>query len=743
MLQKISRIKNLGIFADYTWERTLPTFERYNVIYGDNGSGKTTLSRLMDSLSAGGNSEYPKLEYKIEGESGEYVHGSAASRQVRVFNSDYVQANIGQLDGSLKPILVLGEENKALAESLEADEAAMERRKAAIASTEVGISKLEDTRGKKFSAIASTISEATSGTTARTYRKNNAETAYRGLAATQSLTDDQLNTHRSTVRQEIMEAVSKPPSLAVILGSRELTLQLQGDSIAGKASELCARSVMAKSIARLRDNSDIALWAEQGLGLHARHQHGQCEFCGQTISEERWRALEAHFSAEDQQLKQEIEDTLAYSQALRSRIASIALPDRLALYSDFRQRYDAALQIFNRAVRQAAEELDAVEGSLKVKQAARATVQAFSMKLSLGSVDSALSAICEILDEHNAKSAGFDAAKAVARDEIEAHHLLSIKADVVALDEEIARLKGAVQIATDGAEGEPALSELQSAIDAKRVQLLNAHKAGAELTGRLQTFLGRSELVFHSSDEGYRVHRNGKPAKKLSEGERTAIAFIYFVVQLSERDFSLADAVIVIDDPVSSLDSSSVYQAFALLKNAVKGAKQVFLLTHNFGFLRLVLDWLKNDHKSKKQYYMLVCHTSDAGRRSKLVTLDKALIEHPTEYHFLFKTLYTFNGDGTIAQCYHIPNVARKVLETFLDFYVPGNQNLFRKLEAVSFDATKKTAIYKFTNDNSHFTGQGFEPGLIQESQKNVAYLLEMIEALAPQHFAGMKAVSA
>ncbi|PRA48290.1 hypothetical protein CQ062_22330 [Ochrobactrum sp. MYb68] len=42
--------------------------------------------------------------------------------KIRVFNADYVQLNIGHLDGYLKPILVIGEENKAAADALAADE---------------------------------------------------------------------------------------------------------------------------------------------------------------------------------------------------------------------------------------------------------------------------------------------------------------------------------------------------------------------------------------------------------------------------------------------------------------------------------------------------------------------------------------------------------------------------------------------------------------------------------------------
>jgi wobble nucleotide-excising tRNase len=207
---------------------------------------------------------------------------------------------------------------------------------------------------------------------------------------------------------------------------------------------------------------------------------------------------------------------------------------------------------------------------------------------------------------------------------------------------------------------------------------------------------------------------------------------------LGEQDFNLADGVVVIDDPVSSLDAGSTYQAFAFLKNAVKDAKQVFLLTHNFSFLRLLLNWFESVKKAERQFYMLVSESSQTGRHSSLVSLDRALVDHPTEYHFLFKTLATFQGDGTIAGCYHIPNVTRKVLETFLDFHVPERKSLYAKLADVMFDENKKTAIYKFANDLSHFTGQGFEPGLVQESQKNTAYLLEMINTLAPKHYEGM-----
>src|SRR6202000_1989075 len=106
-------------------------------------------------------------------------------------------------------------------------------------------------------------------------------------------------------------------------------------------------------------------------------------------------------------------------------------------------------------------------------------------------------------------------------------------------------------------------------------------------------FLGRTDLRFESGAEGYRVLRRGKPAKRLSEGEKTAIAFLYFLVQLTDQDFEMEEGIVVIDDPISSLDASAIYQAFSFLKNGTKAAKQLFVLTHNFEFLKLLTDWIK------------------------------------------------------------------------------------------------------------------------------------------------------
>ena len=138
----------------------------------------------------------------------------------------------------------------------------------------------------------------------------------------------------------------------------------------------------------------------------------------------------------------------------------------------------------------------------------------------------------------------------------------------------------------------------------------------------------------------------------------------------------------------------------------------------------------------KKNYYMIKNQYLIGSDRSAYITdLDKELKNHESEYHYLCKVLLEFRSDGGIASVYHIPNIARKVLETFLMFRVPNGESPFQKLEKLDFDDDKKTAIYKFTNNQSHITGSGFDPSLVPETQKSISYLLEMMRTVFPEHW--------
>jgi wobble nucleotide-excising tRNase len=189
------------------------------------------------------------------------------------------------------------------------------------------------------------------------------------------------------------------------------------------------------------------------------------------------------------------------------------------------------------------------------------------------------------------------------------------------------------------------------------------------------------------------------------------------------------------------LDSNSLFQAFAFLKNSVENARQIFIFTHNFDFLKLLLNWRKHVSNGKTTgFYMIKNFYNEQSQRCAYIdNMDKELWGYESEYHYLFKILKEFKSDDTIGQAYPIPNIARKVLDTFLTFRVPCGGTIYKKIEKIKettdFDKNKLVAIYKFVNDQSHITGSGFNPSLVPETQKNVVYLLEMIEEIFPEHY--------
>ncbi len=94
----------------------------------------------------------------------------------------------------------------------------------------------------------------------------------------------------------------------------------------------------------------------------------------------------------------------------------------------------------------------------------------------------------------------------------------------------------------------------------------------------------------------YQIHRqDGTIAEStLSEGESTFITFLYYL-QLAKgsvkEDSITEERILVIDDPISSLDSNVLFVVSSLIKEIIKSIKsnkgnikQVILLTHNVYF---------------------------------------------------------------------------------------------------------------------------------------------------------------
>jgi wobble nucleotide-excising tRNase len=743
MIKKIKKIKKLGVFSDFEWDVKLSDFGRYNLIYGLNGSGKTTLSNLMAGLPSASVSSYPDLEYELETEAGTVRTDQPLPVKVRVFNRDYVANNVHRISGRARPILILGEENKKIADEIAADETALSERRRQIAKFEERSSDVAKRRGKIFSDIAKTIGMNTSGLATRTYRKPEAEKDFASLSSKALLDDLEVAANVAELKQQEKPDVAaiRVPRLRSGQGDKLLSEFLNMLSAAG--TDLCSQTVESKLIDRLKQNADIAQWIERGIALHEAHASRKCEFCEQTLPPARMMALAAHFNEADRKLKNEIDCLLKLLVAAEQTIHGLQFPDKANLYDELQVAYQTSVERFAAAKEALLVRIASFRASMEEKKAKTTEIVALVAPLEAADLIACIEAANAEIKKHNGKTADFKALKEAARKKLEAHYLSTVFDEVKTLEHALEHDRLEIVRLNDGdsqGSGAIGVAALAERIEVNRAKISSTHKGCQDINDALKTFLGRDELQFKVDEDGYVLMRGKKVAENLSEGERTAIGFVHFVIHLEDADFDRASGIIVVDDPVSSLDSNSMFQAFAFLKNAVQDAKQIFLMTHNFDFLRLLVNWTSHIPHSKQRckYYMIKNSCGRSGDRvASLETLDRLLYEHESEYHYLFKLLYTFQGNGTIESVYHVPNIARKLLDTFLMFRVPNNAKPYHKLQLLRpyFDENKLTAIYKFTNDQSHITGKGFDPSLVSETQKNVANLLEMIKEVFPEHY--------
>lgn len=732
MIKEIKKLKKLGIFDDYKWNaQSLGSFGRYNLLYGYNGSGKTTLSKLFSILQDGFSSEFPDLIYEIDTEDqGVIKNNQKYSKKIRVFNRDYIDNNIETIGSKAKPIFILGEENKIISEQIEKDSKLLEELEKLKKEKEDFVEKKNNERGKQFTDVSKIIGSNTSGSSVRNYRKPDAEKAFSTLEQKELLTEEDLNKYQLTLKSEEKNKINETDEIDFFGKLCEASQ---------KVKELTSKTVEVSIIERLKENPDISEWVEEGLHLHLDKKTEKCEFCNQNLPEQRLEEIISYFNKEDQELKKDLDFNIEVLEQIHEEIKNVIFPDKANLYLEFQSEYTSRIETFNKEKINLQKETFDLIKVLQDKKTRTTEKVEFDIDFK-ANFNSSIKNINETISKHNNKTTNFQEKRDEAREKLEKHYLSDIFDSIAEIDVEIKENKEEIKKIENGDEEKIGITKLREKISTNKETISSEHKACGLLNNKLEMFLGRKEIIFEVSDKGgYAIKRNGKIANNLSEGEKTAIAFVYFVVHLEDKNFDLKDGIVVVDDPISSLDSNSLFQAFSFLKNSVSDAEQVFILTHNFDFLRLVINWLNFIYRGKKEkekpYFMIKNKVVSSERIAEIQKIDPLLTKHETEYHFLCSILFDLPNDDTIISVYHIPNVARKVLETFLMFRVPNSDTPYKKLEDLEFDENKKTSIYKFTNDQSHITGKGFDPSLVAETQKNVKYLLEMIKETFQEHY--------
>jgi len=209
----------------------------------------------------------------------------------------------------------------------------------------------------------------------------------------------------------------------------------------------------------------------------------------------------------------------------------------------------------------------------------------------------------------------------------------------------------------------------------------------------------------------------------LSDGEKTALAFAYFLSKFENEintKEKIKESVVVIDDPISSLDDNRLYSTAYLIWGNFEDVKQLIILSHNFLFLK----FFNSFYKGKANCLFL--------DQEKISELPAELKNFETPYFFMLKELINFK-DGKndyLKCCRYLPSYTRRVLETFLSFkfakisstihknYSPGIGEFDKSINDTNFNETlKKELINKIEIVKS--ISEKFVHGNLQHMQEN------------------------
>ena len=258
------------------------------------------------------------------------------------------------------------------------------------------------------------------------------------------------------------------------------------------------------------------------------------------------------------------------------------------------------------------------------------------------------------------------------------------------------------------------LKEEKEKFEQDIIELEGSLKSESEAAKRinmiLQNSLAHSEMSLKSVDdeEGiyFEVSRNEERAYNLSEGEKSLIAFAYYITRLESLSTEeKSKTILFIDDPVSSLDENNIFYIYNLIFCLLEKKEflQYFLSTHNLDFLKYT-----NRFSNKKDYYLIekIKEAENIPSKSYIKKLPTHLSNKVTEFVFLFEQIYRVatedEHENNFSVFYNFPNNGRKFIETLLYFKYPDYNTKNNDKIINYFGGENAPFIQRINNEYSH-----------------------------------------
>lgn len=683
------KIRSVSTYDDVGAE--LLNLNRINFIYGNNGSGKTTISEVIRMSE---NFEKCELQWQQE-----EIHKL-------VYNRNFVEENF-KGHSTIKGIFTLGKESAELLEKIDKTKDVIDLHTAALQKIEDRIKLFiidKNSHKENFEKICwelkskynNDFKELLEG-----YRGSKEKFSQKCYEVADIGKDGEIYSNDELKKRKISLYDSSKIKVEKL---SKLNFNIEVEN-----ADVFALKIIGKEdikIAELISRLNISDWVKQGHE-HLKDSEDVCPFCQQNLPEKFVGILNEYFNETYMEQIELFTDAIhRYKIEMNGQLSNIRSLKESKLTYINQEKVDKILEIF---------EAKYSENKLILEQKVREPSRAVNVEKIehiIIELNQEIDLVNEEIENYNLLIDNAEQEKSKLIDDfwcfISHENKVNYESYKLSLDR-INKILSAMEKGKQEKKGhkknhERALLEYQE-------QIISVEYSIKEINSLLKSYGFTNFEIAASSEKGnYEIVRNnGENVKEtLSEGEKTFITFLYFYQLIkgsNSKESIRQDKIIVLDDPISSLDSNILFIVSNLIRKLIEDIrsnssdiKQLFIFTHNIYFHKEVsfnkgkgtkklndeTFWIirKNDNKSNVEYYL----------------------ENPikTSYELLWKELLIAKQGGSVIT---LQNIMRRIIENYFKFF--GNMDIDVQIEAFpEEDRIVCHSMMSWVNDGSHYINE-------------------------------------
>lgn len=676
---------------------------RINIFYGRNYSGKSTYSKIFQSIELKQLPEkYEKIDFEVKLANHRIIKsneiGSELPIDCKVFNQRFIDDNIYlHNDNKLNSfqISIGSDTNETLKKIEDIRLNKLKPRNEKLSQIKSDITKKQqktkiskDSLDSKLRTTASKIKNLKNPSVVvgnkydirdikEEFEKHSAYFPILPLQDDEkAVAELEKNVEQAKIR--ILEKnINKPQKIDLVSFDKNFNFTLFLEN----TKKLLSKVVSVSNILdEYKDSPDKINWIKHGVDIHGDNPE-KCVFCGNSIDSDLIKNLKLAFSDELRSLENQL---VLQNNRIKSEIQKLdAIPN--INKEDYFKDSVSDIQNINKKIENNTDNrkrvLEILESKISEKQRDIFSkieindlnwIDFSEIQVEINSLyDDTIKQI-EQFEDRKTKSLDFLRRYYIVK-EFPVPEFTKLSQEVDQLQEDMEKINLEQKRLNEEKEKfEKDISELEGSLKSES-------EAVKRINMILQNSLAHSEMSLKSVDdeEGiyFEVSRNEERAYNLSEGEKSLIAFAYYITRLESLSTEeKSKTILFIDDPVSSLDENNIFYIYNLIFCLLKKKEflQYFLSTHNLDFLKYT-----NRFSNKKDYYLIekIKEAENIPSKSYIKNLPDYMSNKVTEFVFLFEQIYRVatedENKNNFSVFYNFPNNGRKFIETLLYFKYP------------------------------------------------------------------------